>query len=442
MPRWHPVSISGYHIREAGSTAAAGAGLHPRPTASPTSSWPWQAGLRRRRVRAPAQLLLQRPHRLLRGDRQVPGRPAHLGPLDAGALRRHQDAQLDAAAVPHPDRRRVAHRAAARGQHRPHRHRGAGRRARAAPRACTPTPWTRRWPCPTEKAARIALRTQQVHRPRDRRGQRGRPARRLVVRRGADRRDRAPGRGDLRPPRRARRRLDARGRHTPASRTAGSRARSPTPPTSFERKLNDGRRIVVGVNRFTEGNDDDAARPPADHRRARGTARSSGSTRSRPTATTTRSPRRSPASRAEAADPERQPHAGADRRGARPTPPSARSWTRWPTSSAATSRRPPSDPASGRRSAGRLDRVAHEQGQVPSTRACRPPARGPIGAGDAGRVPVGARRRGRGDGAHAPRLGTIEPRQRRLLPAGPRRPAGRRHRGRVVRQARRGRLDG
>ena len=37
---------------------------------------------------------------------------------------------VDAAALPHPDRRRVAHRPAARGQHRAHRHRGAGRRAR------------------------------------------------------------------------------------------------------------------------------------------------------------------------------------------------------------------------------------------------------------------------------------------------------------------------
>ena len=65
---------------------------------------------------------------------------------------------------------------------------------------------------PTEKAARIALRTQQVHRLRDQRRPRRRSARRLVVRRGAHRRDGAPGRGDVRPPRRARRRLDARGR--------------------------------------------------------------------------------------------------------------------------------------------------------------------------------------------------------------------------------------
>ena len=45
----------------------------------------------------------------------------------------------------------------------------------------------------------------------------------------------------------------------------------------LERKVNDGRRIVVGVNRFTEGNDDDAARHPADHRRARRSSSSSGS---------------------------------------------------------------------------------------------------------------------------------------------------------------------
>ena len=65
---------------------------------------------------------------------------------------------------------------------------------------------------PTEKAARLALRTQQVIAHETRVDQRRRPARRLVVRRGAHRRDGAPGRGDLRPHRRAGRRLDARGR--------------------------------------------------------------------------------------------------------------------------------------------------------------------------------------------------------------------------------------
>ena len=38
----------------------------------------------------------------------------------------------------------------------------------------------------------------------------------------------------------------------------------------LERKFNAGRRIVVGVNRFTEGNDEDPIDTPADHQRGRG----------------------------------------------------------------------------------------------------------------------------------------------------------------------------
>ena len=38
MPRWHPISISGYHIREAGSTAASRSSRSRSRTASPTSS--------------------------------------------------------------------------------------------------------------------------------------------------------------------------------------------------------------------------------------------------------------------------------------------------------------------------------------------------------------------------------------------------------------------
>ena len=167
------------------------------------------------------------------------------------------DRALDAAALPHPDRRRVAHRPAARGQHRPRGHRGAGRRARRHPEPAHRTPIDEALALPTEKAARIALRTQQVDRPRDRRGRRGRPARRLVVRRVADRRARAPGRGDLRPPRRARRRLDARGR--PRRLEDGwFQGEIADAAYDFERKVNDGRRVVVGVNGFTDGSDDDA----------------------------------------------------------------------------------------------------------------------------------------------------------------------------------------
>ena len=152
-----------------------------------------------RRVRPAAELLLQRPHRLLRGDLQVPRRPPDLGALDEGALRRRVGA-LDAAALPHADRRRLAHRAAARGEHRPHGDRSARRRAR---RHAEPAHQL------DGRGARPAHREGGPHRaahpagdrPGDQRRPRGRSARRLVLRRVADRRDGTAGRGDLRPPR-------------------------------------------------------------------------------------------------------------------------------------------------------------------------------------------------------------------------------------------------
>ena len=87
MPRWHPISISGYHIREAGSTA----GQELAFTLKDGLTYVEQAvarGLERRRVRAAAELLLQRAHRLLRGDRQVPRGAADLGARAARHVRR------------------------------------------------------------------------------------------------------------------------------------------------------------------------------------------------------------------------------------------------------------------------------------------------------------------------------------------------------------------
>ena len=102
MPRWHSVSISGYHIREAGSTAAEELAF-TLANGFAYVELALAAGLARRRVRAPAELLLQRPHRLLRGDRQVPRRPAHLGPLDEGALRRaSRRARCSSGSTPRP----------------------------------------------------------------------------------------------------------------------------------------------------------------------------------------------------------------------------------------------------------------------------------------------------------------------------------------------------
>ena len=83
IPAYKPLSVSGYHIREAGSTAAQelaftladGFGYvelgHVRAASTSTKFAP---GL---------SLLLRRARRLLRGDREVPRGPAHLGALDA-----------------------------------------------------------------------------------------------------------------------------------------------------------------------------------------------------------------------------------------------------------------------------------------------------------------------------------------------------------------------
>ena len=53
----------------------------------------------------------------------------------------------------------------------------------------------------------------------------------------------------------------------------------------LERAFNEGRRTIVGVSGFTEGNDDDAARHPADHQRGRGPPAQAARARSATTAT-------------------------------------------------------------------------------------------------------------------------------------------------------------
>ena len=82
IPAYKPLSVSGYHIREAGSTAAQelaftlGGWLRIRRTRA-------VARLGHRPLRPRPELLLRCAHRLLRGDREVPGRTPDLGALDA-----------------------------------------------------------------------------------------------------------------------------------------------------------------------------------------------------------------------------------------------------------------------------------------------------------------------------------------------------------------------
>ena len=126
-----------------------GAGLHAqgRPHLRRGGGRPRPGG---GRLRAAPELLLQRPHRPLRGGREVPRRPAHLGAGAARHLRRAGRA-LPAHALPHADGGRVADRPAAAQQHRAHDDRGPGRRARRARSRCTPTPTTRRSRCPPRR---------------------------------------------------------------------------------------------------------------------------------------------------------------------------------------------------------------------------------------------------------------------------------------------------
>ncbi len=133
-PKWNTISISGYHIREAGATAAQELAF-TLANGFCYVEHGLARGLDRRQLRAPALVLLGRAQRLLRGDRQAARRPADLGPPPPRALRRPDAAEL-ADAVPLPDRRCHPDGAAAAEQHRagglPGAGRGAGRHPVAA----------------------------------------------------------------------------------------------------------------------------------------------------------------------------------------------------------------------------------------------------------------------------------------------------------------------
>ena len=83
IPAYKPLSVSGYHIREAGATAAQEL-AYTLADGFGYVELGLSRGPGRRHLRLRALLLLRRPPRLLRGDRQVPRRPPDLGPLDEG----------------------------------------------------------------------------------------------------------------------------------------------------------------------------------------------------------------------------------------------------------------------------------------------------------------------------------------------------------------------
>ena len=272
LPAYKPLSVSGYHIREAGSTAAQELAFTLADGFGYVELG-LSRGLDSRPIRARSELLLRRPPGLLRGDRQVPRGPPDLGPLVARPLRRDHGAG-PVAALPHPDRRRLAHRPAALQQRGPDRRRGVGGRARRHQLAAHERP--RR----DSGAPHRGLGRDRAPHPAgagrgDRRGQRRRPARRVLVRRGPDRPDRAGSRSDLRPDRGARRAApiaSIRSARSPrgcsaASRTAGSPARSPRRRTAIRPIWRRGAKRIVGVNCHTVDGQRPVGDPPG---RARG----------------------------------------------------------------------------------------------------------------------------------------------------------------------------
>ena len=103
LPTWNTISISGYHMREAGCTAAQELAFHLRRRDRVRRR---RAGRRPgvRRVRAATVVLLGLPLQLPRGDREVPRLAADVGRDRDEALRVDEPALADAA-LPHADRR-------------------------------------------------------------------------------------------------------------------------------------------------------------------------------------------------------------------------------------------------------------------------------------------------------------------------------------------------
>ena len=185
LPRWNTISISGYHMAEAGATPAqeiaftlANAKEYVRAAQAAGLSVD-DVGPRLSFFFVARTTLLEEVAKF-RAARRV---WARIMREEFGA---HQPEVPDAA-VPHPDRRRPAHRAAARGQPGPGRAAGARRRPR---RHAEPAhELLRRGDRAADAEGGPARAAHPAgHRVRDRRDQDGRPVRRLLRRRVDDRR--------------------------------------------------------------------------------------------------------------------------------------------------------------------------------------------------------------------------------------------------------------
>ena len=253
MPRWHPISISGYHIREAGSTAQQELAFTLKDGFTYVER-ALERGLDVDDFAPRLSLLLQRPHRLLRGDRQVPRRPPDLGARDARHLRRPRRALADDA-LPHPDGGRLADRPAAAGEHRPDDDRGARRRARRDPVAAHQL---------LRRGARAADRGggpgRAAHPAGDRPRVRASPTR--PTRSAAPTSSRSSPTRWRRPPTSTSRRIDELGGMVEAIKTGFPQREIADAAFRYQREVDSGERIVVGVNALPARRRADARAPP------------------------------------------------------------------------------------------------------------------------------------------------------------------------------------
>ena len=155
-----------------------------------------------------------------------------------------KDPQLVADALPHADGRRLADRPAAAEQHRPHGDRGARRRARR--HAVAAHQLLRRGARAAHRGGRAHRAAHPAdHRPRDRRDDHDRPARRRLLRRGADRRDGA------RRPTRTSRKIDELGGMVEAVKQGFPQREIADAAYQLQTELEDGSRIVGRRQRAT-----------------------------------------------------------------------------------------------------------------------------------------------------------------------------------------------
>ena len=252
MPRWHPISISGYHIREAGSTAQQELAF-TLPTASPTCRPAIDRGLAVD-VFAPRLSFFFNAHidffeeiAKYRAARRIWAREMRetFGARDPASWRMRFHSQTAGVSLTAQQPLNNVVRTALEGCP----------RCSAARRACTRTPSTRRLRCPTEDAVRLALRTSRSS-PMRRRHEHHRSARRQLLREALTDRMEEAAYDYFR-------RIDELGGMVEAVKRNFPQREIADASWRYQEEVDEGRRLVVGVNRY-RADRRGAARDPAD----------------------------------------------------------------------------------------------------------------------------------------------------------------------------------